>query len=206
MHQQIAILKQKLRENPQSNHLAQIQKLKQEIELRKVPIFIEQGEEYLQEGNSVIIFVNYLDTLHLLTARLHIRCQIYGGQTVTERQGAIDLFQSNQEKIIICQMRAGGVGIGLHDLGGNNPRVTLLNYPDQGSALLQALGRAPRSGAKSPVRQRIICVTSGDNKFSYEKKIMQNINRKLTNISAINDKDLDCYKYDVKKMIKKKPV
>jgi len=206
MHQRIAYLKERLRENPHSNHLARIQKLKQEIELRKVPIFLEQAEEYLREGNSVIIFVNYLDTLHMLTQLLNIRCQIYGGQSVLERQEAIDMFQSNREKIIICQMKAGGVGIGLHDLTGDHPRVTLLNYPDQGSALLQALGRAPRIGAKSAVRQRIICVTSGDNKFSYEKKIMQNINRKLTNISAINDKDLDCYKRDVKKMIKKKPI
>jgi hypothetical protein len=32
---------------------------------------------------------------------------------------------------------------------------------------------------------------------------MQNINRKLTNISAINDGDLDGYKYKVKRITRK---
>lgn len=198
-YEEIAVLKRKLEENPGGNHLARIQKLKQEIELRKIPIFEEQANEYLENGKSVIIFVNYLDTLHILSERLDIRCKIHGSQTSDERQEAIDLFQSNQERIIICQIRAGGVGISLHDLHGDHPRVTLINYPDQASDLIQALGRAHRSGGKSPVLQRIIFVANVD----YERKIMRSINRKLTNISAINDGDLTCHKYKVKKITKK---
>lgn len=182
-----------LRENPGRNHLAKIQKLKQEIEFRKVPIFIEQAQLYLDEGKSVIIFVNYLNTLEILSLELDIRCKVYGDQTMEQRLEAIDLFQSNQERIIICQIRAGGVGISLHDLHGNHPRVTLINYPDSAADLLQALGRAPRAGAKTPVLQRIIFVAN----VEYERRIMQNINRKLANISAINDGDLEGYKYKV---------
>jgi superfamily II DNA or RNA helicase len=188
-----------LKENPGQNHLAQIQKLKQEIELKKIPIFIEQAQLYLDDGKSVIIFVNYLDTLAILSEQLDIKCKIYGDQTMEQRQEAIDLFQSNQERIIICQIRAGGVGISLHDIHGGHPRVTLVNYPDTASDLLQALGRAPRSGAKTPVLQRIIFVANVD----YEKRIAQQINRKLANISAINDGDLNGYKYKLKKITKK---
>lgn len=198
----IALLMRELRNNPGGNHLAQIQKLKQEIEFRKVPIFIEQAKLYLDEHKSVIIFVNYLDTLNVLSKELNIICKIYGDQTMDERQEAIDKFQSNEEPIIICQMRAGGVGISLHDLDGNHPRVTLINYPDSASDLLQALGRAPRAGAMSPVLQRIIFVAN----VPYEKKIMQNINRKLTNISAINDGDLDGYKHKVARVERVKKV
>ena len=198
-YEEIAELKRKLEENPGSNHLARIQKLKQEIELRKIPIFIEQTQDYLENGKSVIIFVNYLDTLHILSEHLGIRCRVHGSQTTAERQEAINLFQSNQERIIICQIRAGGVGISLHDLHGDHPRVTLINYPDRASDLLQALGRAHRSGGKSPVLQRIVFVANVD----YEKKIMRSINRKLQNISAINDGDLTCHKYKVKKITKK---
>lgn len=198
-HAKIARLMEELRNNPGSNILAQIQKLKQEIEMRKVPIFIEQANLHLDEGKSVIIFVNYLDSLELIAESLSIVCRIHGSQTMKERQEMINLFQSNTERIIICQIRAGGTGISLHDLDGRFPRVTLINYPDRASDLLQALGRAPRSGAKSPVLQRIIFVAN----VEYEKKIMQNINRKLTNISAINDRDLDGYKYRVKKISRK---
>jgi superfamily II DNA/RNA helicase len=179
--------------------LAKIQKLKQEIEFRKVPIFIEQAQLYLDEEKSVIIFVNYLDTLHILAQELDIKCKIYGDQSMEKRQEAIDLFQSNEERIIICQIRAGGVGISLHDLHGGHPRVTLINYPDSASDLLQALGRAPRAGAKTAVLQRIIFVANVD----YEKKIMQNINKKLANISAINDGDLEGYKYKINRITRK---
>lgn len=194
-YEEISKLMEALKNNPGKNHLARIQKLKQEIELRKVPIFIEQTQLYLEENKSVIIFVNYLDTLYILINELNIKCKIHGSQTIEERQNMINLFQSNEEKVIICQIRAGGVGIGLHDIGGNNPRAVLLNYPVSASDLLQALGRAPRSGAKSPVIQRIIFVANVD----YEKKIMENINKKLRNISAINDGDLNGYNYEINK-------
>jgi superfamily II DNA or RNA helicase len=194
-----------LKENPGKHHLADIVKLKQEIERLKIPIFIEQAQEFLDNHKSVIIFVNYLNTLHEISESLDIRCKIYGDQTLEERQESIDLFQSNQERIIICQMRAGSVGISLHDIHGrreNDPpgtheRVTLINYPDTATDLIQAMGRACRSGGKSPVLQRIVLVANVD----YETKIKKNIDRKLTNVSAINDADLDGYKY---KIIKKK--
>jgi len=198
-YEQIAIHLLELKNNPGQNNLAAVQKLKQEIEFRKVPIFIEQAQLYLDEGKSVIIFVNYLNTLHVIAAELDICCKIYGDQTMEERQKAIDLFQNNEERIIICQIRAGGVGIGLHDLHGNHPRITLINYPDSASDLLQALGRAPRAGAKTPVLQRIIFVAN----VAYEKKIMININKKLSNISAINDGDLNSHKYKINTITRK---
>lgn len=198
-YDEIAELMKKLKENPGSNHLAKIQKLKQEIELRKAPIFIEQAQLYLDDGKSVIIFVNYLDTMKIISQELDIRCKIHGDQTLEERQNALDMFQSNEERIIILQARAGGVGLNLHDTNGNFPRVSLLNYPDSASDLLQELGRAARAGTKSIVLQRIIFVANVD----YEKKIMQNINKKLSNISAINDGDLEGYKYKVKKITRK---
>jgi len=198
-YEEIATHMLELKNNPGQNQLAQIQKLKQEIELRKAPIFIEQAQLYLDEGKSVIIFVNYLDTMQVISDELDIRCQVHGSQTLEERHESINLFQSNQERIIILQIRAGGVGISLHDIHGGYPRVTLINYPDSAADLLQALGRAPRAGSKSPVLQRIIFVAN----VPYERKIMLSINRKLTNISAINDGDLDSYKYQVKRITRK---
>lgn len=246
---EIAKKMEELKKHPGGHHLAEIGRLKQEIELRKIPIFIEQAQELLDNGKSVIIFVNYLATLRILSTELNITCKIYGGkkkdelassdddvdagddvdsdvetnidvcdkldtnveeesvdanitqavleklpiQTLEQRQHAIELFQSNQEKIIICQMRAGSVGISLHDLDGNHPRAVLLNYPNTATDLIQAMGRAHRSGGKSPVLQRIVLVAN----VPYEERIKKNIDRKLANVSAINDGDLDGYKYKV---------
>ena len=175
-----------LQTTPASNALARIQKCKQIIEIQKASVFIEQTRLHLQDGKSVIIFVNFIATLKTLARELDVTCIIRGGQTSAERQQHIDDFQSNQTRVIICQIRAGGVGISLHDIHGNHPRVTLLNYPDSATDLVQALGRAARAGAQSHVLQRIICAANVD----YETTIMENINKKLNNISAINNGDL----------------
>ena len=187
------IQKMKKNKSPSDHILPKIQKLKQKIELLKIPIFVDQARSYLDEGKSVIIFVNYIATLDTISDLLSIKCKIQGNQNMEQRQTSIDLFQSNIERIIICQIRAGGVGISLHDIHGNHPRVSLINYPDSASDLIQALGRAPRAGAKSAVIQKIICTAN----VEYEKNIMENINKKLANLSAINDGDLDQYKYIV---------
>jgi hypothetical protein len=58
-----------------------------------------------------------------------------------------------------------GLGISLHDIHGDHQRVSLINFPDTASSLIQALGRTHRSGAKTPALQRIIFVANVD----YEK-------------------------------------
>lgn len=180
-----------LRDNPGGRGLAMISKLRQEIELKKVPIFLEQARLHLDNGKSVIIFVNYLKTMRLISQELEIRCCVKGGQKIDERDLHIGRFQSGVENIIILQINAGGVGISLHDLKGDRPRVTLLSCPESASALIQALGRAARAEGKSPVLQRVIFTAGVD----YETRQKENIKRKLRNVSGINDDDLDGFKH-----------
>ncbi|QGR53985.1 ATP-dependent helicase [Moumouvirus maliensis] len=203
-YEEIGLILDKIKncEGKSDFHLSKIQKLKQQIELRKAPIFIEQAKIYLEEGNSVIIFINYLNTMDVLSKELEIKCKIHGKQNNEERQEFIDLFQSNKEKIIICQVGAGGTGLSLHDLNGGHPRVTLLSLPDSASNLIQALGRAPRAGAKTPVLQRIVIAAN----VEYEKHIMKIINKKLSNISAINDGDINGNKYDISLGLRKNKI
>lgn len=190
-----------LKENNDTSVLGKIVKLKQEIELRKIPIFVEEAKQLLEEGNSVIIFVNYLETLRTIADELNIVCRVYGGneeygkQTLEEREEAIRLFQSNERRIIICQIKSGSVGISLHDLHGDYPRRTLINLPDTASDIIQAMGRAPRAGAKSAVIQKIVLVAN----VPFEEKAKRNIDRRMKNVSTINDNDIDLYKYRVVK-------
>lgn len=177
-------------------YIGKIQKLKQAIEYYKIPIFIEQIESYLEENKSVIVFVNFLKTLRYLSDHFSTKCLIYGSQTPDARQQSIDLFQSNQERLIICQIRAGGTGISLHDLHGDYARIALLSCPDSALTLLQALGRAARAGAKSNVIQRIIFVAG----IKYEERVMNNINNKLSNLSLINDHDMNGYTFPIHNM------
>lgn len=183
----------KLDNAPSDHTLSKLQKLEQKIEILKVPVFVKLARSYLKRGNSVVIFVNYLDTLHMIAEQLDVKCLIYGEQSLEDRQVSIDKFQDNSEKIIICQMRAGGIGISLHDIHGGHPRIGLLNYAKSAKDLLQALGRVCRAGGMTPVKQYIIMARD----VPHERKIMENINKNLANISAINDGTSDGYKFDV---------
>src|SRR3990167_2120909 len=97
-----------------------------------------------------------LETLNLLAEQLKTKTLIHGEQSAKERDKNIDDFQSDRERIIIANIRAGGIGISLHDVNGNHPRVSLISPTQSATNLIQALGRIHRSGGKSKSLQRII--------------------------------------------------
>jgi hypothetical protein len=118
---------------------------RQQAEILKVPVLVEQAKDLLEEGKSCIIFTNFNATLDLLSKYLETDCVIKE-QDAVERQKNIDDFQSNKSRIIICNIQAGGVGLSLHDLSGDAPRVVLLCPTWNAVDLRQALGRAHRGG------------------------------------------------------------
>ena len=168
-----------------SHALGKIVRARQKIEMYKVPIFLDLAEEALNNNYSLVIFVNYIETMNMLAHHLKADCLIHGGQNMDERQSCIDDFQSNRRKIIICIMQAGGVGISLHDIHGGHPRMSLISPTWSGQDIKQALGRIHRAGSKSPAMQRIVYCAK-----TYETKLCTIINDKIRNIDAINDRDM----------------
>ena len=172
----------KLDKNEQNRTLAKITKVRIKIEKLKIDIFVELAKQYLKEGKSVIIFVNFLKTLHKLAEIFDSTCLIYGDQTNSERQINIKEFQTNQKKLIICIMKSGSQSINLHDTDGNHPRVSLISPSFSSIDLKQALGRAYRANTKSPVLQHIIFSAN-----NCEKSISKSLQDKLSYQSNIND-------------------
>jgi superfamily II DNA or RNA helicase len=158
----------------------------QTIEILKIPIFVELANDFLFNKYSVVIFVNFTQTLLTLADMFHTKNIIYGQQTQEERSKIIDDFQENKTNIIICNIKAGGIGISLHDLYGEHPRVSLISPTWNSIDLVQALGRIHRAGSKSKALQRIIYTAS-----TIEESIADKIKYKLKNINSINNGDLD---------------
>jgi superfamily II DNA or RNA helicase len=153
--------------------LEAISNSRQRIELLKIPIVIDLAEKYLDIGKSVVIFVNYLSTMSDLIkyfVKKHIDCvYISGSQTIEERTNAVDQFQENKIKLIICTIAAGSESISLHDVFGTSPRVSLILPSFSGKDLCQALGRIYRTGVKSIVEQKIIFCDEKTEKLICEK-------------------------------------
>lgn len=174
----------KEREDAANCKLAEIIRARQRIEALKVPTIKELVNDHLNSYLSVAVFVNYLDTLRLLSKELDCSCFIQGGQTISERQANIDNFQSNKEKLIICTIQSGGVGIGLHDIHGNHPRVSIISPSWSGQDLVQALGRIHRAGAKTPCIQKLVYCEG-----TIEEEICKLVQKKLNNYSQLNDNE-----------------
>ena len=180
--QQIADKKKNDKQNPLTLTL----RAQQKIEILKIPTMVELANDFLHNGHSVVIFVNFTQTLKLLSNYLKTDSIVFGSQTNEERMKVIDDFQNNKTRIIILNIKAGGIGISLHDIHGGHPRISLLSPPWSSLDLVQALGRIHRAGGKTKTLQRIIYAAN-----TVEERIADKLKIKLGNINSINNGDLD---------------
>ncbi len=175
-----------LKKKTGTNFLGVLLKERQKIEELKIPIIKELAKDSRKSGLSVVIFVNFNDTIEKLSKELKTDCTVYGNQTMNQRNSNIDRFQSNKEKLIICNIRAGGESINLHDIHGGHQRISIINPSWSSIDLKQALGRIHRAEAKTPALQRLVFCS-----HTVEERICEVLNKKLKYNDAINDNFLE---------------
>jgi hypothetical protein len=152
----------------------------------KIPVLHEKIEDEIEQGRSVAVFVNFTEVRLELMRLLKTTCGVYGDQPTHSRNKAIDDFQNDVSRVIICQIKAGGVGISLHDVNGEYPRTAIVLPTNNAEDLKQALGRVHRAGGKSPSRQ-IIVFAAG----TVEEDICNSVRRKLSNIDTLNNGEMN---------------
>jgi SNF2 family DNA or RNA helicase len=167
-----------------AEHLTAILRARQVSELQKIPALIELAKDAIAERRSVFIGVNFSDSIDAVRASLKdITCAIIrGDQTADERQRNIDSFQADKSRVIIANLRAGGVGVSLHDLHGRFPRTALICPGWSPTDLKQALGRVWRAGGKSTSIQRILYAAD-----TVEEKVAERIEERLRTLAILND-------------------
>jgi len=189
MEAEIAVLREaKSRDFDPSEPRTRLLRLRQEVELLRVPVLVDMTENLVEQGNSVVIFTNFMATCRTLMERLGA-VGVHGEQTDEERQRAIYEFQENKKNVIIVQIQAGGVGLSLHDTKGR-PRVSLICPTYSAIDLKQALGRIHRAGSKSRALQYIVYAAN-----SVEEQVARKTKKKIEQISLLNDGDLGIQLY-----------
>lgn len=164
---------------------------RQRVELLKVPVIVEMAEDLLAEGKSVAIFVNFDATLKALVPKLWPKAGlslIHGDQTAEERQKAIELFQSDESRVILCNTAAGGVGVSLHDVTGKHPRAAIISPDWNEKNLVQVIGRVHRAGGKTPSMQRILFAAG-----TVEEKVEKSVRKKIENLKLLNENSTCAY-------------
>lgn len=185
-------MKKELEKLYEEYDIGKLAKLRQKIEHAKVGIIIELFEKYYEQNKSVVIFVNYTETMKLIEEYFKEKkidySTVHGSQSADERHKQVENFQKNKNRVIICMIQAGGVSISLHDLTGKYPRVSLISPSYSSIALTQALGRIYRTGVKSPCLQRIIFCAN-----TCEENICDILRTKLEFMSKLTDDDLSIF-------------
>ena len=169
----------------QLNSMVIMLRARQQAELIKVPLFVEMAEDALEDGMSVVIFVNFSETVRALSKRLNTNCVVWGENKGNERDVHIADFQADKKRVIIVNIKAGGAGLSLHDLNGNYPRISLISPTPSAVDLRQALGRVWRDGGKTKSLQKIIFAAS-----TVEEEVCEKVKLKLSALDTINDGDL----------------
>jgi len=159
--------------------LVNILRARQLTEALKAPDIADMAADLCQQGNSVVVFVNFRDTVAALCEKLKCK-SIEGGQSIKERQQVIDDFQDDKTHIIVANIAAGGTGLSLHDINGNRPRVSLICPSFSAKDYVQTLGRIHRNGAKSDALQKVLVASD-----SIEENVMNSIHRKLKNMGEL---------------------
>ena len=169
--------------------LPEMMHARQLAEHLKLPAMIELGLDALANGKTVVVFVNFRDSLSRLVdafdAAGFAAVSIHGDQTSEEREYSRQLIQTDQNRVAAVMTQAGGVGLSLHDLTGVYPRYGLHSPGWSATNLIQSLGRLPRAGAKSNVIQRVVFAAG-----TIEERVRVSVQRKAHAIDTLNDGDL----------------
>jgi len=187
MEVELAKLSKKVKKEQKDgiNELTAILRARQKVELVKVPLFVEMIEESLENGMSVVVFLNFTETISALSNRLNTKCIVNGQVSDVDRQKNIDDFQSDKERVILVNIAAGGAGLSLHDINGKYPRIAIISPSYSAVLMRQATGRVWRDSAKSKSIQKIVFVAK-----TVEEKVCDSVNQKLKNMDLLNDGDL----------------
>lgn len=180
--------KEKRGKKDSTSQLTAILRARQKIELVKVPLFIDMIEEGIENGMSVVVFVNFTETLETIAKRLNTKCIVNGKVKDDDRQRNIDDFQADKARVILVNIAAGGAGLSLHDLNGKYPRLSLISPSYSAVQMRQATGRVWRDSAKSKSIQKIVFVAN-----TVEVDVCEAVNRKLDNLDLLNDGDMENY-------------
>lgn len=165
-------------------HLVIRLRARQKSELLKVPAIAEMAKDAIESGMAVAIFLNFDESVKALCEKLKTDCVIKGGQSEAVRESNIAAFQSDASPVIVCNIKAGGVGVSLHGSPSAKTRFAIICPSDSGQDLKQALGRVHRAeGAKS--LQRIFFAAG-----TIEETVCANVKAKIARIDALNDGDL----------------
>ena len=162
---------------------------RQALELLKVPMLTEIAVDRSRSAR-VAIFCNYRETIDELRVALAVALKVDfvpvldGRNKGDERETWRSEFQEGKHPAILVNSAACGVGVSLHDPKGIAPVDSVILPMYSARLLKQVIGRGHRDGGAFAT-SLFVYFTLG------EQKIADALFRKLDNLDALNDGELN---------------
>jgi superfamily II DNA or RNA helicase len=185
MNAAIAKLRARMEQDWRTNILTEQLRARQMTELLKIPTLVQMAQDGVAEGMKVVVFVNFEQSLVELSQKLETPYVIHGGQSDEHRQQVQDEFNRNKADFIVANIRAGGVGIGLHGKANGPMRLALICPTFSGQDLKQALGRCHRAGGARSIQKIVFAANT------IEEHACDRVREKISRITLLNDGELD---------------
>lgn len=113
----------------------------------KVKQAIEFVNDFLETGKQFILFCSYHEVVDELRKAFPTAVTVTGRDSALMKQAAVDAFQSGQAQLIICSIKAAGVGLTLTA----SSNVGFVEFPWTYADCCQCEDRAHRIGQKDNV-------------------------------------------------------
>lgn len=128
--------------------LVVLTQLRQAASIAKIDTTVELVEEIVEQCGSVVVFVNFKETLQLLQEQISSFKLMDGDTTLPVRQALVDGFQRGEFQVLGTTFGTGGVGLNLHRAS----TVILHDRPWTPADAEQAESRVHRYGQKQAVQ------------------------------------------------------
>ena len=113
----------------------------------KVAQAIDFIRVFLDNGKPLIVFCSYHEIVDSLQKAFPAAVRVTGRDSATSKQAAVDAFQQGRAKLIICSIKAAGVGLTLTA----SSNVAFVEFPWTYADCCQCEDRAHRIGQKDNV-------------------------------------------------------
>lgn len=102
---------------------------------------------FLESGKQLIVFCSLHEIVDTLTAEFPGSVRVTGRDSMTDKQAAVDAFQNGRARLIVCSIKAAGVGLTLTAASD----VVFVEFPWTYADCCQCEDRAHRIGQKQSV-------------------------------------------------------
>ncbi len=160
--------------------LGMLQKAKQNLAIAKISSTLDLSESITSAGDQIVIVSCFTEVINQIEQKYKDNCcKIVGGMSDTEKQQAVDDFQSGRKQVIAVNVVAGGVGITLTAAS----KMIINDVPWTTGELVQVEDRICRSGQ---TKECLIYYILADG-IPTEKKLVGTLTAKSKTINTAVD-------------------